>query len=41
MVRQRFGHNLRQASTANETDEMKDLDVRRSWGVDAASVAQA
>jgi hypothetical protein len=35
------GNNLRLASTANETDEVKFLDVRHSRVVDAASVAQA
>jgi hypothetical protein len=36
-----LGNNLRLASTANETDEAKNLDVRHSWVVDAASVAEA
>jgi len=31
---------LRLVSTANETDEVKNFDVRRSWVVDA-SVAEA
>lgn len=41
MTRQQSGNNLRLVSTANETDEVKNLDVRHSWVVDAATVAEA
>lgn len=33
--------NLRLASGAKETGDVKNLDVRHSWAVDAASVAEA
>jgi hypothetical protein len=36
-----LGNDLHLASSANETDEVKNLDVRHSWVVDAASVAEA
>jgi hypothetical protein len=36
-----LGNNLRLAFSANETGEVKNLDVRHSWVVDAASVAEA
>jgi hypothetical protein len=31
---------LRLVSAANETDEVKNLDVRQSWVVDASSLAE-
>jgi hypothetical protein len=33
--------NLRLASSANETGDVRNLDVWHSWFVDAASVAEA
>jgi hypothetical protein len=36
-----LGNKLRPSSGASETDEVKNLDVRHSWVVDAASVAEA
>jgi hypothetical protein len=35
------GNTLHLVSTANETDEVTNFDVRRFWVVDAASVAEA
>jgi hypothetical protein len=36
-----LGNNLRPVSSANETGEVKNVDVRHSWVADAASVAEA
>ena len=41
MTGQQSGDSLRLVSTANETDEVKNLDVRHPWVADAASVAEA